>query len=115
MKTTIPATIISILLTLVASRTLKDKLKPTEDVLKIIFPDEYDNLNIQKIGKAKTAPKKCAGEKCTLEEIYEIFDLDPQLITPSSRLNETDDRAALGGDDCPTGYVRISNTCTESV
>lgn len=80
--------------------------KPSEEQVFIIFPDEYKSSRTK---KDKGMETRCKNKTCSLEELYEIFGIDPSLL----RFKTTTDtnRISFNGNKCPTGLVRLIEKC----
>ncbi|CAB3232348.1 unnamed protein product [Arctia plantaginis] len=89
--------------------------KPSEKQLRIVFPDEYDVIKLTKprTEKIKDTPTSCKNKTCSLEEIYDIFGIDPTPIEITLKLKKSDDRIALAGDECAAGSVKVKGICIE--
>lgn len=85
--------------------------KPSVEQLRIVFPDEYDIIK-DKSSRTKISKgtgTSCKNKTCSLEELYEIFGIDPSLL----RFKTTTDtnRISFNGNKCPTGLVRLIEKC----
>ncbi|CAB3232349.1 unnamed protein product [Arctia plantaginis] len=106
MNTVIVVTLLTVATILVKSKTIPSSYIPAEDLLGTIFADEKP--------KVKVTPRSCTNNSCTIEEIYEIFGVEPIPVEVKMKSNTTGNRVAFAGEECPSKFVRVGDSCIET-